>query len=335
VNELAPFDLNAATGAEQDAWCELLLACHRADQPEYPQPTRPVMLSRMTPDSDERILGWVARDGGRFRGAATLTLFGTENAHLADLTLQVHPDARRRGTGRALAGLAIGAAREDGRTAVAASSRGGSPGDGFAAALGFRPVLEEVHTILHLSEVDGAVMRAWAAGAEAKTGGFELVRWQDAVPAELMDAFLAARTGMDDMPVGDLDLRPQRSTPEIVRQIEESIRRQGVRLYVVAPRNLVTGALAGYTSVRVTPGNPWAMIGTTTVLPAYRGRGFGLWIKAAMIRWLADTEPQLTAYVTENAAGNAPMRRVNDHLGYRLLETLRVWQLDLAPAAAG
>jgi RimJ/RimL family protein N-acetyltransferase len=196
-------------------------------------------------------------------------------------------------------------------------------------------VLEEVHTILRLSEVDDAVMRAWAAGAEAKTGGFELVRWQGAVPEELMAAFLAARTGMDGMPVGELDLRPQRPTPEIIRQVEESIRRQRVRLYVVAPRDPVTGALAGYTSVRVTPGDPWAMIGTTTVLPAYRGRGFGLWIKAAMIRWLAETEPQLTAYVTENAVTNAPMRRVKNRLGYRLLETLRAWQLDLAPPAAG
>jgi hypothetical protein len=52
-----------------------------------------------------------------------------------------------------------------------------------------------------------------------------------------------------------------------------------------------------------------------------------------MVRWLAEAEPQLTAYVTENAAGNAPMRRVNDRLGYRVLETLRAWQLDLAPAA--
>jgi GNAT superfamily N-acetyltransferase len=227
VTEPTPFDLNAASGAEQDAWCELLLACQRADQPEYPEPTRRVMLSRMTPDSDERILGWVAREGGRLRGAAILTLFGAENAHLADLRLRVHPDARRRGTGRALAERAIGAAREDGRTAVAVTSLLGSPGDGFAAALGFRPVLDAVHNILRLSEVDDAAMRAWAAGAEAKTGGFELVRWQGAVPEELMAAFLAARTGMDDMPVGELDLRPQRSTAEIVRQIEESIRRQG------------------------------------------------------------------------------------------------------------
>ena len=42
-------------------------------------------------------------------------------------------------------------------------------------------------------------------------------------------------------------------------------------------------------------------MGSTTVLPAYRGP-FGLWIKAAMVRWLADAEPALSGYLTGTAA---------------------------------
>jgi RimJ/RimL family protein N-acetyltransferase len=114
-----------------------------------------------------------------------------------------------------------------------------------------------------------------------------------------------------------------------VRQIEASAQQRGVRVYVVAPHETGTGRLAGYTSVHVEPGSPWASVGSTTVLPAYRGRGFGLWVKAAMVSWLAGAEPRLSAYLTGNASSNVHMRRINDRMGYRALGTWRTWQLTL------
>jgi GNAT superfamily N-acetyltransferase len=327
---IAPFDHERATGAEQDAWYALMLACHRADQPEYPEPTRHTVLARLASPGPARLRLWVAaEDGGPLLGAVVLVLYADQNAHLATIAPRVHPDARRRGTGRALAETAMEAARAEGRRSVVADSREGSAGDALATALGFTAALAEVNNLLRLAETDRDAVRGWAAGAEARTEGMRLVRWQGHVPAELMDSYLAARGGMDDMPTGELDLAPERPTPEIIREVEDAIAKAGNRLYVVAPQDEATGALAGYTSVHVHPDDPWAEVGSTTVLPAYRGRGLGLWIKAAMIEWMATAEPQLTAYSTGNAAGNVHMRRINDRLGYRVLDSWHAWQRQL------
>jgi RimJ/RimL family protein N-acetyltransferase len=49
----------------------------------------------------------------------------------------------------------------------------------------------------------------------------------------------------------------------------------------------------------------------------HRGHRLGLFLKIAMLRWLAEQEPQLRYLETWNAASNAHMIRVNEILGYQ------------------
>jgi GNAT superfamily N-acetyltransferase len=326
---ITPIDLTTATEADRDAWCEVALICQRADLPEYPEPTRESLLNRLQPRASEQVLAWAARAGDRFLGTVMLILYAGENGHLALVVPQVHPAVRRRGVGRALVRVAVDLARQERRTTLVGDTRTGTAGDGFATAMGAQAVQEEVQSLLRLPAVDGAAMTRWAGGEEAETSGLTLVRWRDRVPEELMEAFLHAREGLDDMPIGGLDLRPERRSAQEMREIEASAQQRGVRVYVVAPYQTSTGRLAGYTSVYVEPGNPWASVGSTAVLPVYRGRGFGLWVKAAMVGWLQETEPQLSAYLTGNARSNVHMRRINERMGYRVLDTWRAWQLRL------
>ncbi|MBI1757642.1 MAG: GNAT family N-acetyltransferase [Actinobacteria bacterium] len=326
---IAELDPAGITEADQDAWCELALACQRVDLPTDPTPTRRALLGRLQPRGDEQIRSWVARDNGGFAGAIVLALFTGANAHLAVCRLEVRPSERRRGVGRVLYDRAAVAAKAAGRTALVADCRVWGPGAGFAAELGARPVLTDLRSLLRLSEVDDAAMRSWASGGRARTDGCSLVRWVHRCPDELVEQFLLVRTGMDDTPHGELELRPERPSVVELRKIELNAARRGEILYAVAVREEATGRLTAYTSVHVSAGMPWGAVGSTTVLPTYRGRGFGLWVKADMVRWLAVAQPQLTGYVTGNDAENLHMRRINEAMGYHVLDSWQAWQLDL------
>ncbi len=81
-----------------------------------------------------------------------------------------------------------------------------------------------------------------------------------------------------------------------------------------------TGELAGHTIVAVEQERP--TIGhqhDTSVVREHRGRRLGLLLKAGMLRWLSETEPQLESLDTWNAESNDHMIDVNERLGYRVL----------------
>ena len=52
---------------------------------------------------------------------------------------------------------------------------------------------------------------------------------------------------------------------------------------------------------------------------AHRGHRLGLLLKAGMLLWLAEAEPQLATVDTWNAESNDHMIAVNEALGYRVM----------------
>ncbi|HET9188433.1 MAG TPA: GNAT family N-acetyltransferase, partial [Acidothermaceae bacterium] len=67
----------------------------------------------------------------------------------------------------------------------------------------------------------------------------------------------------------------------------------------------------------------------TVVRPDHRNRGLGRWVKAEMLRWLAEEEPQLEQIVTWNATENAAMRDINTELGFVAGDTWAEWQFNV------
>ncbi len=65
------------------------------------------------------------------------------------------------------------------------------------------------------------------------------------------------------------------------------------------------------------------------MLREHRGRGLGLLVKIANVRRLAEGSPATTRLKTFNADENAPMRRINDALGFRPSMVSGGWRLDL------
>ncbi|GAA0379623.1 GNAT family N-acetyltransferase [Microbispora corallina] len=277
--------------------------------------------------SSSRRLAWLASyPDGTPAGSAFLRLF-TRRALPAELDLAVHPVERRRGVGTRLLAEAVAGARDDGRRSVYAHVEAGSPGELFLAARGFRRVLTLTFARLSLAAVDPDAL---AGIADRPHPGYLLVSWDGVVPDDLAETFAASRRAMDDMPMGDADHVPGTWDAERVRAVARAVAERGDLLHTVVAVDASDGSIAGFTELVVAgDGRGDGQHYGTGVLPEHRGHGLGLWMKAEAIRQARQRHPDLDGLLTDTADGNAPMRRVNDALGYVPTHQEHRYQLDL------
>ncbi len=276
-----------------------------------------------------RRLAWLASaEDGVPVGSAFLRLFtGAGQRHVAELELHVHPAQRRRRVGSELLAAAIAAARLDDRRTIGAHAEAGSPGDRFAAARGFRPALTLIFGRLPLASVD---LDAIGRLVDQPHPGYRLVSWDGAVPGELAETFVVSRHAMDDMPRGEIDYGTVTWDLERVHAAAARVKARGEHLHTVTAISEADGAIAGFSELVVPEdGTGDAQHYGTAVLPAHRGHGLGLWMKAAAILHARRRHPDLSGLLTDTADSNAPMRRINDALGYVPTHTTYEYRLDL------
>jgi len=107
-------------------------------------------------------------------------------------------------------------------------------------------------------------------------------------------------------------------------------RTQTDRMYRLVARHRISGELAGQTVVIVPAVQPWiASQLDTSVVEGHRGHRLGMSLKIAMLRELAEAEPQVRTLETWNAASNSYMIAVNETLGYRVVSGAIEWQKHL------
>lgn len=308
------------------AWHGVLTAASDVDSPGEPPPTwREIATFLTVPWPGEPATAWLAREGGSAVGSAVLGLPSRDNLGNGVVELMVHPAHRRRGAGRALLAHLTALARFEGRVRLRAESldplRTDGPGTAFALAAGARPVLEDVRRRLVVGP----------APAPLPVRGYGLVTWSGDTPERWLDerARLTGRMSIDS-PQGELDWEPELFDARRVRERDALCRARGWTVTVtaaVAP----DGALAAFTELMVRDDDAgWAHQWNTLVDPPHRGHGLGIAVKAANLAAVRGRNPHLHTVQTINAADNPHMVAVNDALGFRPVDRLREWQLDLA-----
>lgn len=307
------------------AWWQVAGAAE-AQRPFEAWPTWEVTRTMVpVPRADGRLVLTVAEDPvAGVVGAGRLWLFALDNTHLAEVSVWVHPDHRRRGIGRALLADAERTARRDGRTTMIASAFAPvgeeSPGSSFATATGFAVASHEETKVVDLAEAP----RGWGTldtEVAAALGDYRVEVAVDRVPEEHLAGFCALLSAfLGEVPTGDLDLRRTRWTPERVRDGEDRALRAG-RAAVYAFALTPDGEPCGFTDLKVHRADPrHASVGGTLVLPGHRGHRLGLAMKLASHRALLDLFPECGYVETGNAGVNAAMNAVNERMGYRVVE---------------
>lgn len=318
LHEFGPDDV-----APIDAYVAIADACDQQDCP-WEVPTTRAGLQR-----DLRF-GWdgevpryfLLRHDGVDVG--TFCFYGSErdNPELAWVELRILPGRRREGLGRAAIDEVFRFVRDQGRPLVILERGWDSAAvRGFAAALDFPLAQVTVRRVQDLTG-DAAELERFAAlraEAEEHSGGYDLVRVLGRTPPELLDGLAAVTQAINDAPHDDLEYDDEVYDADRVRVFEQAQADSGFRLRRVLAVERATGDVVGHTVLSVYGDQPqYAEQDDTTVLREHRGHRLGLRLKADMLCWLADTEPQLRRILTENAESNDPMIAVNERLGYRV-----------------
>ncbi|MFI8393104.1 GNAT family N-acetyltransferase [Streptomyces sp. NPDC085540] len=324
--------LHNVSATDAAAWHRVVAASLVHDLPDVPPPSLEQVYAQLTkPTLSSNRLAWLATepDGGPV-GVAALRLFTSPGRdHLAELELHVDPAHRRLGTGSLLLSEVVAACRAENRRSLIVETAADSPGQDFCEQRKFRQVLALDHLLLRLEELEEDAVRHTA---EAEHPGYRLTGWTGTVPDDLAAAFATAKNAMNDMPVGDLDYGTEVWDPDRVRTMAQVIADRGDTLLTLAAVH-DDGTMAGYTELLLPQGTPpRAQQYDTAVLPAHRGHGLGLWVKAAMVHRLRAEYPGVTEIETDCAEDNVHMLAVNHALGFRSYRRSRQFQLDV-PAA--
>jgi mycothiol synthase len=294
-------EVEASTAPDEE-----LLALHALEEACAPpgEPFRPPELSlayyRHSSAKIQR--RFFAEQDGALVGAGTLAVHAPGFV-LADLA--VLPEHRRRGIGTALLDLLRAAARDAGASSFF-GHHWGEDGRAFAAHVGARDDHRDVRATLDLRTAtlaEPVVPERW-----------RLMTWVGAAPEDLLESYARARDAINDAPMPE-GSEPSTITVDDVRAFEETAAKRGreVRATVaIDERN----EIAGYTDLRITPGDTAASTDDTAVAAWARGRGIGRAVKVESLRRLRADHPQVETVSTMNAEHNAAMRHINTSVGF-------------------
>ncbi len=315
-------------------WFDLEWYAQVADRPDDAPPCWIAHRARLrSPWPGEESHAWLARAGDEVVGVGVLDLPQLDNTDTALCDITVAPAHRRRMVGRRLLALLTDEARRAGRVRligeVHAPLAGTAPGPAFAAAAGASEALTDLRQRLHLPAGD-EVRDRLAEQAHAAATGYDLLQWTDGTPDEWLDD-IARLTGRisTDAPLGELSWAPECYDAQRVRDRDAMCRDHGIRVTVTAAR-APDGRLAAFTEIAATASVRWhAANWYTLVAPEHRGRRLGLRVKLANLTLARERLPELRAVDTDNAVSNTHMIAINEAMGFRPLDRIGEWQLDL------
>jgi len=232
------------------------------------------------------------------KGAKGRCLLGDGGyAYVADSSLanwqytmvRVRPDARRRGEGTALLGVAEDEARRTGRVGMVGRVDCNDSGSrAWAEVAGFEETRQDVELLRTLRPGDGEIVEGIVEPA----------------PEHLRGAYAVEVECVPDIPA---------TTPMIADPFDrwcERFERKAVRFVA-----LDDGRVVGYATLEHLHGTPHRLEhGLTAVLRSHRDRGIATKLKSAQIAWAA--EHGYRELITWTDTENASTRRVNTKLGY-------------------
>ncbi len=251
------------------------------------------------------------------------------NQNLMEFNVYVVDEWRRKGVARALLPLVVAQAAQQQRDSFIVDTFEHVPsGEQFMQRLDAQRGLTFRTSQVAVAEIDRELMQQWQEGVDGE--GLEFGLWDGAYPEAELAAIAALKETMNTQPFEALEVEDEKITPEQLRQIDEMIAKRGHRRWSSWVRNAETGEYAGYSEVYWQPGEPHlAHQGDTAVVPSYRRRGLGRWLKGRMAEQLLVDKPEVELIRTGNAQSNEGMLKINHEMGFRDYEVQVIWQLPL------
>ena len=334
--DIVQVDLAKASPEQLAEAARLMQAQSHERTPEDPLTPVEAIIQRITATTPNQWRAtFSARDAaGRLAGSSFVgwSTNEPENRHARWTEVNVLPEHRRKGVGRALLRAAVEACLGQGDDLVffGQTNDRQPSGEAFAKAVAATAGLPMKLNQLAIADVDRVKMAEWA---KLDPAGYRLERADRVVSQKLVQPYLDAANSMNDMPKGDLRFADQKFTEEQLRERESWLAQAGIEWWLIVAIHEATGEGAGFTEVNYDPRVGHVIQqGGTGVTAAHRGHRLGLWMKAVMLERILRERPAAKFIRTGNANVNKNMLEINTQLGFRQAWSNTLWQLPLAEA---
>ncbi|HEV2798435.1 MAG TPA: GNAT family N-acetyltransferase [Nocardioides sp.] len=336
IHELDPFD-----DAALDAWHHVYAVAetHELGDIATAWQLEEVRALMQRNGTQAWVGGFAAVLDGTTVGAGWMRTPLMDNPELAEVTVHVLPEHRRRGIGTAVLEHLEDVARQRGRRILNSlaswaydsgpDAAGGGSGPAFAAARGFDLALSEVQRELTLP-VDDALLAGLAEDAARSHQAYTLRSWSGPVPDDLLQGWAEITSTLaPEAPMGELELEPVVISTEAVREREVTVERQGRTKYNTVALS-ASGEVVAYSDLATTihePGRAYQW--GTLVRRGHRGHRLGVAVKVANLQLLQRERPDVRRLTTYNAEVNSHMIGVNEVIGFRPVARLGDFQKKL------
>ncbi|MHA1592067.1 MAG: GNAT family N-acetyltransferase [Candidatus Heimdallarchaeaceae archaeon] len=263
-------------------------------------------------DRKERILGY-----GRLSFPNENSSMYESMKNICDFDIFVKSDERRKGYGKALlseiTSKAVGLERY-----TLQNITNHKCGKAFCDHFDCTVASERSVNRLYLSDVNWKRMREWVELGKIKSTNTKLETFE-AVPKDCLEEYTTVYTQTEnlapDYETGDF--QGLKVTPESRRHDESMFKEKGY-VWTTKITREENGSISGLTEIFYHPEIPNMVEQELTgVLPEYRGRGLGKWLKAAMVFYVKKTYPSIEYIQTGNANNNEVMNIINKRIGFK------------------
>lgn len=233
--------------------------------------------------------------------------------HIAQLSIMIHPNHRRKGIATAVVGYLKGKFRYLDKTVMQGDVYLQSAVDFCKNVLKANPAKTGDENRVYLKNIDWDLMRSWI-----KDDDDSKIEIYDIIPDDIIDEFCEVfNTTLDREPSGDLEEKFV-LTPELQRKYEKQFAKNDKIIHTAVSyhEGKITGLTELYYDFK--EGHQISQ-GLTGVLVEYEGRGFGKWLKAALLLHVHDLYPDLIFVRAGNASANKPMLSINHRMGFKCI----------------
>lgn len=335
-DRIRPFRFCELSEADWDAFFDLSESLFQEINPEEPPPDRTLRRhSLLHPHPLWQFHDWAVVQEGRWLGHAGI-YFLREDAEappqsrtISQLELFVRPEERRQGIGGELFQVARQTACQLGKTAFL-DSVALEPGKEFLLHRSARVLNLRSTSRLLLESVDRSQLSCWRQEGTQRSPGTTLRLFQT-MPEELMEEYVALYNAIgQSMPDADAEGFVQQDVTSLEdRRVTEKLVQEKDITYLTLLAQEADGRLSGLTETYHNPAQPQRVEQSITgVLPIYRRRGLGKWLKAEMLETIFQCLPQAQYLETGNADQNDAMLAINRALGFQPYHSELQYRLD-------
>ena len=240
-----------------------------------------------------------------------------ENKFLGLFSIQLLAEYQRRGIGKKFLKIVYDfALKHNLKMLLAGTSE--DAGKQFLNHIGANLGIASTVNRVKLSEINWTMLKHWVNTGQNNSPNTKVVFFES-IPEDILENFANTYTELlNQIPLGELDLKMKKYTSEKLREEEKERNELGTKsffFFTLEANNEISGLCILFYNPNE---SGYAVQGLTAVKRKYQNHGLGKWLKATMFLYIKDNYPDFLYILTGIANSNTSMLEINKKIGFKV-----------------